>query len=236
MALRAHRARRRYAPCHPATCQPPARHRSWSPTSTPAPPATRTAPHPHRRSRPAPRPPPRTRPPRAPATWYPTTAASRSPRSATSEWQRRVELAQEQRAPLLLGGLPDGTRSSLQTTQTGQKAAIALVRPPHQAAPPPARLPQGVESPVVADAVARVGLHVVARQLPEPGPRLAEVGEGPHHVRHCVTPVCRGSCQCLCQPGPSRLRRKRQARVGRSSGEVHRLAHRRVLRPDGARG
>src|SRR5205823_8741099 len=109
-----------------------------------------------------------------------------------SKFEVRVELTEEVGAPLLLVGLADGARGPAQPVEGAQEAAVALVPPPHVARSSPARLAQAVEAPVVADAVARVGLDVVPGQVTEAGPPLEEPGPPRHDAGHRIAVVPRG--------------------------------------------
>ena len=91
----------------------------------------------------------------------------------------RIELTEELCAPLLFGVLADRSRRRTQAVEAAQEPPVRLVLPPDQARALPARRPQGVETAVVPDPEAGVGLHVVPGQRAECGPGVQRAGGGP---------------------------------------------------------
>ena len=106
-----------------------------------------------------------------------------------------VQLVQELVAPLRLVDLADGLRRRPQTFERAQEAAVGLVVPPDVSRSAPARLAQAVEAAVIADAEVRVRLDVVARELPEPRPRVEELRPARTHVGDCFAPTPDGAVQ-----------------------------------------
>src|SRR5690606_40755736 len=87
-------------------------------------------------------------------------------------WPGGVELAEEQRAALLLVAFADQARGAPQSVEGPQEPAVLRVLPPHVARAAPAALAQPVEPPVVADAVGGVRLDGVAPEVTQTRPAV----------------------------------------------------------------
>ena len=150
--------------------RPPARSRHADSARRPVPPA------PRRRSRSAPC-------PRPCAGCCPRRGWRRPARSVVApEIGRRpvgIELAQEQRAPLVLVLLADPFGHGLQAGQAAEEAAIGRVAEPNEAGTPPAGLTKSVEATVIADPEGGISLGVVASQATQMGPGIER--SGPAH-------------------------------------------------------
>ena len=70
----------------------------------------------------------------------------------------RVELTEEESTALGFFGLADGVGGAAKGFEGPKKPAVRFVTPPHLARTPPARRPQRVEAPVIADT--GVGIRV----------------------------------------------------------------------------
>src|SRR4051794_21306879 len=116
---------------------------------------------------------------------------SRSAQHAASTVRRhatRVALGEEDAAALGLVVLADTPGGLAEAAQRPEEAAVLLVGPADVAAAPPAVGPQPVEPPVVADAVAGIGLHVVPPEVAEAGPGVEVAGPAGDHGGHGVAP------------------------------------------------
>ena len=85
-------------------------------------------------------------------------------------------------------GFADRFGRTAQPVERAQEPAIRLVLPAYIAAAPPTGLPQAVQPAVVADAVVRVALDVVAPERAELRPRVEEARPARAHGRDGVAP------------------------------------------------
>lgn len=126
----------------------------------------------------------------------------------------RIKLAQELPATLLLRSLTDGASRLAKPVERAQEPSVLLVPPSNLSDSAPPAGPQGVESAVVTDAVARVGLDIVPGKVPESGPSFEEGGKGGNHVGDAVPPRLGGEPLGGCEPFPGRRGRSGQHRFG----------------------
>lgn len=99
------------------------------------------------------------------------------------------ELQQELGAARLFVGLADGAGGRAHPVEGAQEPTVRLVLPADIARAPPAGLTQSIESAVIADAEACVGLDVVARECAELRPCVEESWPACHHVGDRVAPL-----------------------------------------------
>ena len=95
-----------------------------------------------------------------------------------------IELEQEDVAAFGLVGFTDPGGDVAEPAQRTQETPIRRLGPPDIAAPPPSIGPQRVETPVIADSVGRVALHVVAPEVTEFGPTVERPRSRRHDLGH----------------------------------------------------
>src|SRR4051812_16015291 len=93
----------------------------------------------------------------------------------------RIELSQEQRAPLLFLVLTDGRGARPQALERTQEPTVGVVGPTHEPGASPSVRAQPVEPAVIADAKRSVRLDVITPELPETRPRVEKARPARDH-------------------------------------------------------
>ena len=125
-------------------------------------------------------------------------------------------MGEELSTTLVLVGLVDGRRSTLQAQECPQEAPVRGFFPPDIATATPAGPTQGVESTVVSDAIVRVRLDVAIGQPSERSPSVEEPGPSAHDIARQRLPLGRIGLQRGAERGGGGGVRRSDDRRGRT--------------------